>query len=177
MSASVTALREREAGKTLDVVGLPARTALCRTGPRPRSLVVAYEPVWAIGTGLTPTAGDVTEVHAFFAIAWSSGLAQKAARVPILYGGSVKPSNATPFDYPGRERRAGGRGKPESRPISSDCGGLPLGAPRVEISDSDRVKTAPNSYIARWRRRGRVPGLVRFERIFARCNTSSSSST
>ena len=56
--------------------------------------MVAYEPVWAIGTGLTPTAGDVEQIHRFireFLIARFSG---EGAGIRILYGGSVKPSNA-----------------------------------------------------------------------------------
>ena len=54
---------EREAGKTLDVVGASSGFAPGRR--HGAKLVVAYEPVWAIGTGLTPTPADVAEVHAF----------------------------------------------------------------------------------------------------------------
>jgi triosephosphate isomerase (TIM) len=59
------------------------------------NLVVAYEPVWAIGTGLTPTAGDVAEVHGLIREELKR-LVGKAdhARIRVLYGGSVKPSNA-----------------------------------------------------------------------------------
>jgi triosephosphate isomerase len=57
-------------------------------------LVIAYEPVWAIGTGLTPTPADVAEVHAFIRERLTSLLGADGARVRILYGGSVKPSNA-----------------------------------------------------------------------------------
>jgi triosephosphate isomerase len=53
--------------------------------------IVAYEPVWAIGTGKTPTAAEIAEMHAF--IRWLLGNRQMAS-VPILYGGSVKPANA-----------------------------------------------------------------------------------
>ena len=56
--------------------------------------MVAYEPVWAIGTGLTPTVGDVQQIHKFirdFLIARFNG---EGERTRILYGGSVKPSNA-----------------------------------------------------------------------------------
>jgi len=56
--------------------------------------VLAYEPVWAIGTGLTPTAADVAEVHAFIRAELSRMLGGEGAGVRILYGGSVKPSNA-----------------------------------------------------------------------------------
>lgn len=83
---------ERNAGKALEVVGRQLAGSL-PDGANAANLVVAYEPVWAIGTGRTPTAADVAEVHAFIR-------AQLLARFPdgaafrILYGGSVKPSNA-----------------------------------------------------------------------------------
>jgi len=56
--------------------------------------VVAYEPVWAIGTGLTPTAGDVAEMHGFVRERLSARYGGAARDVRILYGGSVKPANA-----------------------------------------------------------------------------------
>ncbi len=57
--------------------------------------MIAYEPVWAIGTGLTPTAADVAEVHAFIRQKLSDRYgAEEGSRIRILYGGSVKPSNA-----------------------------------------------------------------------------------
>jgi triosephosphate isomerase (TIM) len=59
------------------------------------SLIVAYEPVWAIGTGLTPTAADVAEVHAAIRATLADlGGPDEQNKVRILYGGSVKPSNA-----------------------------------------------------------------------------------
>ncbi|MDE2602987.1 MAG: triosephosphate isomerase, partial [Bradyrhizobium sp.] len=58
------------------------------------NLVVAYEPVWAIGTGLTPTAGDVEQVHQFIRDSLTSRFPEEGERMRILYGGSVKPSNA-----------------------------------------------------------------------------------
>ena len=59
------------------------------------NLVVAYEPVWAIGTGLTPTAGRRrARPMRSSASGWSSATARPAEAVRILYGGSVKPSNA-----------------------------------------------------------------------------------
>ncbi len=60
----------------------------------PAGLVIAYEPVWAIGTGLTPTPQDVAKMHAFVRQDLATHLAAGAARVRILYGGSVKPENA-----------------------------------------------------------------------------------
>ncbi len=76
-------LAERDAGATLEVVGRQLAGSLPAGGP----LVVAYEPVWAIGTGRTPTPQQVAEVHAFLA-------ARVPAGTPVLYGGSVKPDNA-----------------------------------------------------------------------------------
>jgi triosephosphate isomerase len=58
------------------------------------NLVVAYEPVWAIGTGLTPTPADVAEVHGFIRRTLSERFGAEGAKIRILYGGSVKPSNA-----------------------------------------------------------------------------------
>ena len=84
---------EREAGGTLDVLGRQLDGSLPH-GAGAARLVVAYEPVWAIGTGLTPTVADVAQAHAFVRqrIAAHRGAAAEAVR--ILYGGSVKPSNA-----------------------------------------------------------------------------------
>jgi len=84
---------EREAGETLAVVGAQMRDSI-PAGFEPARLVVAYEPVWAIGTGLTPTVRDVAEVHAFIRGALAASVGNAAAGVRILYGGSVKPSNA-----------------------------------------------------------------------------------
>ena len=85
--------QQRDAGQALDIcrgqldLSLPDQA-------KADNLVVAYEPVWAIGTGLTPTVGDVQQIHKFirdFLIARFNG---EGARTRILYGGSVKPSNA-----------------------------------------------------------------------------------
>ena len=84
---------EREAGKTLDVVGGQLAGSL-PDGTAATNLVVAYEPVWAIGTGLTPTATDVAEVHAFIRKRLTERFGEEGGAVRILYGGSVKPSNA-----------------------------------------------------------------------------------
>ena len=84
---------EREAGHTLSVLGGQLDTSL-PDGVSAARLVVAYEPVWAIGTGLTPTTADVAQAHEFIRkrIVERHGAAARAVRV--LYGGSVKPSNA-----------------------------------------------------------------------------------
>jgi triosephosphate isomerase len=59
------------------------------------SIVIAYEPVWAIGTGLTPTRDDIGETHAFIRAQLASRFADAGRKARILYGGSVKPSNAS----------------------------------------------------------------------------------
>lgn len=85
---------EREAGKALAVVKKQLRGSVPE-GSTGATLVVAYEPVWAIGTGLTPTAADVAEVHAAIRAELGRMLGKtEAAAVRLLYGGSVKPSNA-----------------------------------------------------------------------------------
>lgn len=86
-------LDEREAGRAVEVVS--AQVA----GSLPDSLAgqafaVAYEPVWAIGTGLTPTLEQIEEVHAAVRAAMIARLGEGGWTAPILYGGSVKPSNA-----------------------------------------------------------------------------------
>ena len=63
-------------------------------GVKATELVVAYEPVWAIGAGRTPTAGDVAAMHAAIRAKLRDLLGDEAETVRILYGGSVKPSNA-----------------------------------------------------------------------------------
>jgi triosephosphate isomerase len=83
---------QRVAGDTLKVVESQIVNSIPQ-GSSPANLVVAYEPVWAIGTGKTPTAGDVEVVHAHIRKLLISG--QKDGQgVKILYGGSVKPANA-----------------------------------------------------------------------------------
>jgi triosephosphate isomerase len=84
---------EREAGQTLDVLGCQIAGSL-PDGVTGERLVVAYEPVWAIGTGLTPTNADVGEAHGFLRQRLAGRYGTVADAVRILYGGSVKPSNA-----------------------------------------------------------------------------------
>ncbi len=87
-------LEERESGKTLDVVGAQLMGSVPADSTAGR-VVIAYEPVWAIGTGKTPTTDDVQEVHAFMRRKLSQLLGEEtAANMQLLYGGSVKPSNA-----------------------------------------------------------------------------------
>src|SRR5690606_28238540 len=60
----------------------------------PDDLVVAYEPVWAIGTGRTPSEGDIAEVHAHIRACLAKRFGEPGRAVRILYGGSMKPQNA-----------------------------------------------------------------------------------
>ena len=84
---------EREAGKTLDVVGRQLDGSL-PDGATTAKLVIAYEPVWAIGSGLTPTPANVAEVHAFIRRQLGARFGGEGGTIRILYGGSVKPENA-----------------------------------------------------------------------------------
>ena len=84
---------QRKAGEALAIVGGQLAGSLpdaCRA----TDTIVAYEPVWAIGTGLTPTAGDVAEVHAAIRAALSARFGADGQQMRIIYGGSVKASNA-----------------------------------------------------------------------------------
>ncbi len=84
---------EREAGATLARIERQLDGSLPDTLDA-QKLVIAYEPVWAIGTGLTPTVKDVAEVHAFIRKRLLKGNERTGGAVRILYGGSVKPANA-----------------------------------------------------------------------------------
>jgi triosephosphate isomerase len=85
-------LKERDAGETLAIVSKQLAGSL---PPKldSKGLVVAYEPVWAIGTGRTPTIEQVAEVHGHIRHVLAGRVAD-SDKVRILYGGSVKPSNA-----------------------------------------------------------------------------------
>jgi triosephosphate isomerase len=85
-------LAERDAGTTLDVIA--AQMASVPEDSTAAGLVIAYEPVWAIGTGRTPTIDQIAEVHAFLRARLTERIGAAAAGVRLLYGGSVKPSNA-----------------------------------------------------------------------------------
>jgi triosephosphate isomerase len=86
-------LADREGGRTLDVVGAQADASVPE-GATGEDTVLAYEPVWAIGTGLTPTLEQIAEVHDFLRSRLSARLGTEGAQVRLLYGGSVKPANA-----------------------------------------------------------------------------------
>lgn len=84
---------ERDAGQTLDVIGRQIAGSV-PVGSTAANLVIAYEPVWAIGTGRTPSVADVAEVHSFIRKRLREQIGGEGEGVRILYGGSVKPSNA-----------------------------------------------------------------------------------
>jgi len=85
--------KQRDTGQTLDICGGQLKGSL-PDGATAANLVVAYEPVWAIGTGLTPTTQDVEQVHRFIRGVLTDRFKAEGGRIRILYGGSVKPSNA-----------------------------------------------------------------------------------
>jgi triosephosphate isomerase (TIM) len=85
---------ERRAGRTLEMLAMQLQASL-PSDANAANTVIAYEPVWAIGSGLTPSDADIAEVHDFI----HKGLAERlgeseSAQVRVLYGGSVKPANA-----------------------------------------------------------------------------------
>ena len=86
-------LGQREAGEAVEVVQAQvAGSVAARMADA--AFAVAYEPIWAIGTGLTPTLEQIEEIHNAVAMALKAVVGAAADRTPILYGGSVKPSNA-----------------------------------------------------------------------------------
>lgn len=88
-------LDEREAGKHFDVVKAQIEEVVYNLTPEQfGKLVIAYEPVWAIGTGKTATAEQAQEIHAYIRKVLAAKFGAAAEECPILYGGSCKPSNA-----------------------------------------------------------------------------------
>jgi triosephosphate isomerase len=85
---------EREAGQALDIVGGQIRASLPE-GATSANTIIAYEPIWAIGTGKTPTVDDVAEMHAHIRSTLIDLIGDDANNMRILYGGSVKPGNAS----------------------------------------------------------------------------------
>jgi triosephosphate isomerase len=87
-------LAEREGAQTLAVVTEQLRASLPETA-NAANTVIAYEPVWAIGTGLTPSSAQIAEVHGVLRALLTDRLgAEEAGALRLLYGGSVKPANA-----------------------------------------------------------------------------------
>ena len=116
-------LHERENGKTIDVVGGQLERAVQALKPEQVSeLVVAYEPVWAIGTGRTATPAQAQDVHAFIRERIGSLFDKNVAnRVRILYGGSVKPDNV------------------DSLMAQPDIDGLLVGGASLEVASFKRI--------------------------------------
>lgn len=84
---------QRDADQTLAVIGAQLDGSVPPDATAAQ-LVIAYEPVWAIGTGRTPTLAQIAEVHAFLRARLTTLIGAQAVGVRLLYGGSVKPSNA-----------------------------------------------------------------------------------
>ncbi len=100
MAAGLTAIicvgetkADRDAEQALAVVRRQLQGSLPVQAGAER-LVIAYEPIWAIGTGITPTLGDIEEMHAFIRSELRRLFPEGGERVRLLYGGSVKPTNA-----------------------------------------------------------------------------------
>ena len=88
-------LEEREAHRHFEVVAQQIKDVLYRlSGVELDNVIVAYEPVWAIGTGMTATSDQAEEMHAYIRRVIADKFGDHTARIPILYGGSCKPSNA-----------------------------------------------------------------------------------
>lgn len=86
-------LVQRQAGAAVETVRAQAAGSL-PASLKGRAFAVAYEPVWAIGSGLTPTADEIVEIHRAIRESLTRTFGEEGALVPILYGGSVKPANA-----------------------------------------------------------------------------------
>jgi triosephosphate isomerase len=84
---------ERDGGRALSVVGTQIDGSV-PDGATAGNLVVAYEPVWAIGSGLTPTPSDIAEMHGLVRRRLVARFGTEGEGIRILYGGSVKPANA-----------------------------------------------------------------------------------
>lgn len=84
---------ERDDGKALEIVGGQMAGSI-PAGATGENTVVAYEPVWAIGTGKVPTLGDIAEMHSHMRAKLAASHPAAAEDIRFLYGGSVKPSNA-----------------------------------------------------------------------------------
>lgn len=86
-------LEERESGATLDRMAAQLEASV-PDGATGANLVIAYEPIWAIGTGKVPSLDEIAEVHAFIRKTLTDRFGDEGAKMRVLYGGSVKPSNA-----------------------------------------------------------------------------------
>ena len=86
-------LEQRESGQTLEVIGTQLAGSL-PDGLTGANAVIAYEPIWAIGTGKIPTIEQITQVHDFIRAELVARFGAEGEAIRVLYGGSVKPSNA-----------------------------------------------------------------------------------
>lgn len=86
-------LEEREAGRTLEVICRQAKRSVPQEA-KGSAFALAYEPVWAIGAGRTPTPEQIEEAHVALRLCLVEALGEAGQKAPILYGGSVKPRNA-----------------------------------------------------------------------------------
>ena len=131
-------LEEREAGKHFDVVKAQIEEVVYNlTAEQYKGLVIAYEPVWAIGTGKTATAEQAQEIHAYIRKVLAEKFGAAAEETAILYGGSCKPSNAA--EIFAKEDVDGGL----IGGAAPQGGGLPRHRQRLcEISGPDRNKKA-----------------------------------
>lgn len=86
-------MEEREQGRALSIVRAQLAIGIPK-GATAQDTVIAYEPVWAIGSGRTPTPAEIAEVHASLREMLDKLVGEEAAKIRILYGGSVKPGNA-----------------------------------------------------------------------------------
>lgn len=84
---------ERDEGKTLRVIGRQLKGSIPGHAD-PKTTIIAYEPIWAIGTGRTPTSAEILTVHAYIRKKLMDRFGDKGTQFRILYGGSMKPSNA-----------------------------------------------------------------------------------
>jgi triosephosphate isomerase len=84
---------ERDAGYALPIVAAQLAGSIPKDSP-PERIVIAYEPVWAIGSGLTPTSEEIAEMHRFIGERTKQHLLAEGDKIRIIYGGSVKPANA-----------------------------------------------------------------------------------
>ena len=158
---------EREAGRALDVVGRQLDGSLPDAATA-ANMVVAYEPVWAIGTGLDPTPADIAEVHGFIRQRLGQRFGGEGGGIRILYGGSVNPANAKTLLARCRgKRRAGRRRQPESARFSRALRRCIAKAGKGGKALRDRVETAANSYITGMAPPGRAARPGAFERKLA----------
>ena len=121
---------QRTGGQETEIVGWQLAGSLPKGFGKAFAGVVAYEPVWAIGTGRTPTEAEVAAMHAFIREELVRQFGEAGQGMRILYGGSVKPDNARgAAGGAACRRRAGRRRQPEGGRLPGDC---PRGARGLE---------------------------------------------